>query len=175
MITDRQIAALKYLISATKDGNPTVKQIMYFLIDQSEGLTKEVCVTLTQNREGFTADEINHDAHKMSGLGSCNCNTHIHQIMIAMGTEFGFSVHYGGHGEDGKFDTSGMFPGAPKHMVMDEKLTILDAPMRYTYWLAKGFYSRTAKVIPVTRAELEAIDLSKPGLYPDIENQARAG
>lgn len=174
MTTKRQIAALKYLISAAKDGNPRVKQIMYFLIDRSERLTKEVCVTLTQDCEGFTGNEIDRDARKMSSLASRNCSTHIDQIMIALGTKFRFCVHYGNFGNDGKFDTSGMFPGMSKNLVLDEKLTILNAPMRYTYWLASDYYSKTAKTIPVTRAELDAIDISKPGLYPDIENQSLA-
>ena len=55
------------------------------------------------------------------------------------------------------------------------KLARLNVPLSYTFWLALGFYSHSAKRIKVTRQKLEAIDLSKPGLYPCIENQRRAG
>ena len=58
MITPEQIAALKYMIFASKDGTDLSKRAMAFLIDQSEGLTKEVCLTLVADREGYTAEEI---------------------------------------------------------------------------------------------------------------------
>lgn len=172
MVTERQIHALKYLISNARDGSSMVKQILWFLIDQSKSLTEEVCVTLTQDCGGFERQEIHRDALTMSSLTSSNCTTHIDQILIAMGTEFCFSVHYGNFDEDGKFNPSGMFSGIPRSMVSDESLTVVNAPMRYTYWLAKKGYSGTARVIPVSRAELVAIDLSKPGLYPHFEKQS---
>ena len=49
-----------------------------------------------------------------------------------------------------------------------------DSPLRYTFWLAKNPYSRTANQISVTRQGLEAIDLNKSGLYPEIETPAAA-
>jgi hypothetical protein len=175
MVTEKQVAALKYLIAASKYGNDTAKSIFFFLLDKSERLSKQVYVTFTQGLEGYTGGEIDKAARSISGMHSCNCTTHIDQIMIAMGTAHRFSVHYGHFDHDGKYDTSGMFPGLPQDMVSDPKLTVLDAPCRYTFWLAPGSYSKSAERLTTTRQELETIDLSRPGLYPDIENQRLAG
>lgn len=173
MVTQQQIAGLKYLISASKHGNDTGKRIFWFLIDQSAGFTKSVSLTLTEKKEGYSAKEINAAAHSLDGMWSCNGTTHLDAIMAAMGTELRFSLHYG-HFKRGKFDTSGMFAGAPLSMVSNPKLARLNQPMRYTFWLAPGSYSGKSVAVKVTRIKLEAIDLSKPGLYPGIENQRRA-
>ena len=38
-------------------------------------------------------------------------------------------------------------------------------------WLAIGDYSPTARELRPTRAEIEAIDLDRPGLYPSLEKK----
>lgn len=172
MVTGKQVAALKYLIAASKYGNETGKKIYFHLLDNSERLSKDVCVTLTQDLEGYTGKEIHEAAVSLSGMTSCNCTTHLDQIMIATGAPFFFDLHYGHFGPDGKFDTSGMFPGFPKDMVTNPKLVVSGAPCRYTFWLSKKYYSKTAKRINVVRQQLEAINLSRPGLYLDIESQS---
>jgi hypothetical protein len=175
MVTTKQIAALKYLVAASKHGNDTAKRVIWFLIDKSNRLSKEVCVTLTQGQEGYSAEEIDEIVRTLHGITSCNGTTHLNEIFKVTGTDFVFDLHYGHFGSDGSFDTSGMFPGAPTHMVLDPKLTILNQPRRYTFWLSKKMYSKSAERIPVTRKEIKAIDLSKPGLYLAFEGQRRTG
>lgn len=174
MLTTQQVAALKYLIFKAEPQAGSVgdltKRILAFLIDQSDGLTKDVCVTLWDGRDGFTGAEIGHAALFEGRFHSCNCTTHLNVLMVLSGAEdVRFDCHYG-HPNNGEFDTLGQFPGfdpAQTGGVVHPK----DAPIRYTFWLSKGFYSRTATQIPVTREMLNAIDLAKPGLYPELENQ----
>ncbi len=175
MLTSKQIAALKYVIFRAEkpvNGGSLAKRIIAFLIDKSEGLTKDVYLTLWQDRDGFTADEIDQAAHFMGRLQSCNCTTHLDQLLHLAGTDLHFSLHYGNidlkveHG----FDSLGIFAGVPAGLT-GEKTHPLNAQTRYTFWLSKEKYSRTATQVQVTQQELGMIDLRKPGLYPDIENQ----
>lgn len=76
--------------------------------------------------------------------------------MAAVGTDFCFSLHYGSFKENGRFDTSGQFGDS-------------NIPLRYTFWCAKNFYSKTAETTSISRTELESIDLEKPGLYLNLE------
>ena len=175
MSTKKQLAALKYLITKSKHGNDAGKRLYWYLIDRSAGLTKEVCVTLTEGKEGYSTKEIQELARSLDGMTSSNGTTHLDAIMNAIGSNFSFNFHYGHFDRNGKFDTSGMFAGASVGLVLDPKLARLNVPLSYTFWLAPGFYSGSAKRIKVTRQKLETIDLSKPGLYPSIENQRRAG
>ena len=175
--TKKQIAALKYLIFNAKDGTELTKRILAFLIDHSESLTKDVCLTLVENREGYSADEINNATNGFHAMLSCNRTTHLDQVIIAMGGEVGFSYHYGDFDPSrtgDPFNSDGIFPGYPAELVcaLPERipgLTREDMPLRYTFWLARGYYAKKAKLVKATRAELEAINLLMPGLYPESE------
>ena len=172
MVTSKQIAALKYMIFIAKNGTDLSKRVLAFLIDQSEELTKEVCLTLMADREGYTADEVNAAAHGMHGMESCNGTTHLDQILHAMGSEFSFSVHYGDfdpNRPDDPFNTDGMFAGCDRSQVTRLGLILEGMPLRYTFWLSKQEYSRQAKLVVAVREELEQINLEKPGLYPTLE------
>jgi hypothetical protein len=107
--TPKQIAALKYLITESKDGRDLTKRILFFLIDASKGMTRNVSVGLSQDREGYTAKEINEAGHGMSSLQSCNCSTHLDELTTLMGCRLGFSLHYGAYDEKGHFSTYGQF------------------------------------------------------------------
>ena len=89
MFTIEQIAALKSIIYRSKDGNELAKQVMAFLIDSSEGLTKEVYLSLIPNR-GYDASEIIDASHGIHDMESENCSTHINTILCAMGSELNF-------------------------------------------------------------------------------------
>ena len=54
MITPKQVAALKYMIFNAKNGTELSKRVLAFLIESSEELTKEVCLSLVADREGYT-------------------------------------------------------------------------------------------------------------------------
>ncbi len=165
MVTDRQIAAIKYLIFHAKEGSPLVKRILAFLLDQSQGLTKEVYLTLESGQD-YTDDEVHENAVTMNGLQSVNCQTHLNEIMSAVGAGFEFSVHYGYFDKPGHFSTLGQFAGLPGPHFNDP----LGIPTRYTFWCAYRSYSYTASPVLASRSELEAIDLEKPGLYPSQED-----
>ena len=155
MISNKQIAALKYLIFNAKQTSNLAKQILAFLIDQSKGLTEEVYLTITVS-ENYTGKEIRRHALDMDNMFSCGSTTHLNEIMAAVGTDFCFSLHYGSFDGNGRFDTKGQFDDS-------------NVPLRYTFWCGKGFYSKTAKATSISRVELESIDLKKPGLYLNLE------
>jgi len=159
VLTQKQVSALKYLVTQAKGPRESLelaKKILWFLLEESKGGTKEVCVVLFEDVHG-TRDEVAQAAYRVGGFHSANMDVHLDQICIAANTEFRFSLHYGEQSSEG-FDSSDQFGEE-------------EVPLRYTFWFAKGNYSKVAKVIEVTRAELDAIDLSRPNLYPSLENQ----
>jgi hypothetical protein len=171
----KQIAALKYLIFHAKEGTDLCKRLLAFLIDESRGFTRPVCVTLVENVSGFTASEIRDAALSLDCMVSCNNTTHINQILIAMGCDFLLCVHYGDFDptREKPFNTAGQFAGFPEEMVIgkDSELRREGMPVRYTFWLADEYYAKQAILVVTTREELEQIDLNKPGLYPNLESQ----
>jgi len=172
MFTKKQIAALKYLIFNARNVVDLSKQVLAFLIEQSENLTKEVCLTLVDGREGFSAAEITAAGRGMSVMQSCNSTTHLHQILHAMGSELRFSFHYGDFDpsrKDDPFNAHGQFAGFKEEQVAYPGLVRDGMPIRYTFWFSKQDYSRQAKLVVATRNDLEQIDPAKPGLYPELE------
>lgn len=168
MPTTKQIAALKYMIFKAKNGTELSKRILAFLIDQSEGLTKEVCLTLVADREGYTDKEINETGHEMHSMESCNGSTHLNELLQLLDTDFHFCYHYGSFnitGSEKSFSPAGQFVGMTSPPVTDPDLLLEGLPLRYTFWLARGLYSNHATLLTTTRDELEQIDLSRPGLY----------
>lgn len=166
MVTKKQISALKYMIFISKNGNELSKRVLAFLIDQSEGLTREVCLTLVADREGYTADEIREVAHGVHAMQSANCTTHLHALLSAMGSELTFSVHYGDFDptrSGDPFNSDGQFFGAGR-AVSRPGLAREDMPLRYTFWLSKEHYSRRAALVVATHSYLEQIVL-RSGLY----------
>lgn len=177
MFTKKQIAALKYVIFEAKNVSNLSKQISAFLIDRSKKLTKDVCLTLVENREGYTAKEINAAVNGIGWMASSSGATHLDQIIIAMGSEFRFAVHYGDFNPRRKgdpFNNAGQFAGVDASKVMDLELTREGMPLRYTFWLSGKYYSRQSKLVIANRQKLEQIDITKPGLYPMIESQNNA-
>src|SRR3989344_7416148 len=171
MITDKQIAALKYMIFNAEHGADLSKRVLAFLIDQSERLTKEVCLTLVADRERYTAEEIRNAGHEMGAMSSSNCTTHLAELLRVTGSELNFSYHYGDfdptRAED-KFNCDGQFAGHMESQVVHPGLVRKGMPLRYTFWLSKENYSRQATLVVATRKELEQINLQKPGLYPTL-------
>lgn len=131
-------------------GTPLAKQILWFLLDRSKRLKKEVYFTFTEGKD-YTKEEIRGVGHSVGDMQSCNSTTHINEVMAAIGTDFTFSVHYG-HFDGEYLDTSGQFGERPR------------SGFSYTIWLAKKYYSRSSEKVSVSRARLEAIDLRRPGL-----------
>ncbi len=150
MHTPKQIAALKYLIAAarfTRDPRlELVKKIFWYLIDQSRGLSHDVCIILKEE-EGYIPETIEAIGNLATSMNRSGYNVHLNEIMTAMNSELRFSVLSGcvGNPPASENDTS------------------------YTIWLSKQAYFKNAEILRVDRATLQGIDLGKPGLYPAME------
>src|SRR3989344_7938377 len=143
MFTDKQIKALKYLMFKSRDGNDLVKRILVFLINSSKELTEQVSVSLMEDREGYSRDEVGEVGHGLHDMISSNGSTHLNELMTAVGTELHFSSHFGHYNERAIFETAGQFSGG--------------YPMRYTFWLAKRSYGHSGVVTGLT-ASREILD-----------------
>lgn len=169
MFTAKQIAALKYVIFHSQDGDNLLKRILAFLIDRSENLTKEICLVLVADREGYTGEEIDAAAHRLHGMQSANGTTHLDQILHVMGADLCFSCHYGDVDPTrthNPFSAAGQFCGLSESIVKNKDALAEGMTLRYTFWLAKKIYPpQGIKLIATTRFELEQINLDKPGLY----------
>lgn len=172
MFTTKQIAALKYLIFNAKDGTELSKRVLAFLIESSERLTKEVCLSLVANREGYTAEEISAAGLGVGCMNSSQGTTHLNEIFDVMKCKLSFSLHYGDFDptrENDPFNCDGQFAGLDLSKVHRPGLAREGMPTRYTFWLSKKLYSRQATLVIATREELEQINLKQPGLYPELE------
>lgn len=161
MVTPKQIAALKYLIAKSRDGSEMAKRVIFLLIDQSQGLAEEVSVTFTQDKDGYTQEEISNVAHAVGALSSSNGSTYMDELMKLMGAKLTFSLHYGHYDESGKYSTEGQFGERPQNAPGHENDRKM--PVRYTFWLSMNDYGHDGHVRPVTpptREELMAIELN---------------
>lgn len=172
MVSAEQIAKLKYLIARSKDGGLLVKQIMYFLLDKSEQLTKEVCVTLSHDRYGYRGHEIFKSAEDLSNICAGNGTTYFDEILMVTGSGFRFDS------ECGYFDHKGEFINGGDHdylaNIQDQHPKIFEASypsicnVRYTFWLSQEPCSRKAQRFNECRAGLQAIDISSASEHNDI-------
>lgn len=177
-MTDRQIAALRYLVDKSQEASDLAKQIVVFLVNASQGLTQEVCLTLVAGRDGYSAKEITAAEKDVGGMVSANWTTHLNELLAAMGSDLVVSYHYGDFDPNrrgDKFNSDGIFANlanTPGITIVGPASTMkAGLPLRYTFWLAKEHYSQEATLITATRQDLAGIDLNRPGLYPSMENQ----
>jgi len=99
-MTETQINALKYLIFKSKDITvDEMRQLMFYMIDQSENLTKRIYCEVKQPTFLKTTVEATWDSVRGTRTGT----THLPQVMKLMNTEFRFCVASGGY-VDGKFN-----------------------------------------------------------------------
>ena len=168
MVTQKQIAALKWLIFCAKVGTELTKRVLAYLIDNSELLTREVCVVLNVGDGEFSRNEIDAAARGMQPMQSSHGSVHLDEIMYVSGSMFWFSVHYGDYDptrEGERCSSAGIVAGYPENLVLDKSLIESGHPLRYTFWLAKEDYSRTAELLTPSREELDQIDITDAGLY----------
>lgn len=161
--TEKQIAALLYKIARAKldpkkpEISKLVQKLAWHLIKASNGMTQPVFVTLHQDTGDFTPDEISEIAHLAGELGGEYYGLHLGALLALTGSDFRLTIHYGAYNSDGEWSNDGQIPdqdGSGK------------APMRCTFWLGPDWYAQNkATEVPVTRATLEAIDLTKDGLH----------
>lgn len=172
--TEDQIAALKYVICASSEQSELLKRVLLFLIDESLYLTREVCVTLLEDRDGYAADQIRDAAHGLSRLQSMSYagSLHLVEIMRAMGAGYLFSVHYGDYDpswHENPFSEAGQFAGSSPELVLGgPELTMPNMPLRFSFWLARECYSECATQVAATREQLESIDFREILGYPFV-------
>ena len=142
MITLEQIAMLKFFIFQSNDANDLAKRLLFFLIDESKGLTEPVSVGFVQDQDGYTGEEIQEVAYALHDMRSSNCTTRLGELMRLMGTNLRFSVHYGHYNKRGEFHTGGMFPGVKKLLQRHEN-DRNDEPINYTFWLTEELYGHS--------------------------------
>ncbi len=169
MLTVKQQEEVRLAISASKDGNELVKKILWFLLKMSEGGTKEVCLTLEQEVNGYSAAEIRSAADSLSMMCSTTGSTHVCELLASKGSEMLFSFHYGNlDPSTGGLDTEGQFGFRPGIKFPQNCLDNI-RPLRYTFWLSPRFHSHTATQFVVSKEILDAIDLKKP----ELQNEDR--
>jgi len=153
-----QLAVLKDRICNAKNRSDLAKQILMFLIEASEGVTKETRLTLVADREGYTADEIRRaaidfDQIQKSGPGLNGLN----QILADQGSNLCFSALYGHFDQINLvrtfIDEQYYFDCGQKRLFRG------NLPLRYTFWFAIDCYSRQATLVCATRNQLEQIPL----------------
>lgn len=163
MYTDNQIEALKYLILKSQEANELAKRIMFWLIEKSEGLTKDVCICLNEADGEFSADEIQLAARSFDHASSSNSRSHLGAVFRAMNSEFSFHMHYGDfdptRAEGERLNTDGIFAGHRNVLRAGDAKEGM--PMRYSFSLARFYHQNDADLIPTSRKQLEAIDLSE--------------
>lgn len=135
-MTTQQIEALKYLIIKAKDGNDLLKKIFFVLLAKSEGLTKEVFLTLEEGPDISRETIIDTSRNLIRSSGG---TTHLDELMALMGSELHFSLHFG-HYVDGKPNKDG-------------------SSMRYTFLLSKQMQAGGEQLF-VSLDELNAIELT---------------
>jgi hypothetical protein len=173
MFTPTQITALKYLIFKAKNGTELTKRVLMFLLVQSEGLAREVCLSLVEGREGYSSDEIHAAGLGVGAMQSCNCTTHLDAMMALMGCDLHFNFHYGDFDStrvDEPLNNDGQFAGFRESQVSRPELVQKGAPMRYTFWFSRQDYSRDATLVFATREQLEKIDLTESSFYGSSES-----
>lgn len=87
-----QIEALEDLLLVSKDLGPFGRQFAAWLLGQSKGLTRNICVAVPADLPKEEKDQIGYGLHDIVSSG---CTTHIDDVMRAMGTKKRF--HVGGY------------------------------------------------------------------------------
>lgn len=95
MATQEQVAALKYLIVKSKDAEESAKRLLIWMINHSRRLTKRVYVDINCERGKISTQKARSIINGVDAIKSGNGNTHLNEIMKAMGSQLGFYVSGG--------------------------------------------------------------------------------
>src|SRR3989344_2981903 len=93
MLTGTQVSALKYLIAHSRGASDLAKRILFFLLDRSNGLTEEVCFSISSEGVEYTEADVKQAGHTVGGMQSCNGTTYLNELTALSGSDFSFSVH----------------------------------------------------------------------------------
>jgi hypothetical protein len=136
-ISDKQIAALKYMIIQTP-AYDVLKRILILLIESSGRMTSDVQITIS-DVEGFSQTHIRWTVSDFDNMVSLNGNFHLGALVHLTGSKHVFGIQ--------NTSTAEVFA--------------------FTFWLAKTPYSEKARQIRVSREILDGVDIRESGLYPN--------
>ncbi len=145
-LSDRQIEALKIYIAGSKDASNFGKRLCFWLIDQSNNLTRPVCVSIPKNCPGTPKGQIElceqllNSIHDMISGGN---TTHLNSLLTVASTTFRFSVHGGIYDEQGELNN---FHG-------------------YTAWLSPHLYDDKATRLRLDLEKINAIRLADASYF----------
>lgn len=145
MITQKQIAALKYVIFQTKNVSELAQQLLAFALDASEGLSKPVRFRLEPNFCGYDATELSAAWSSLSLMHSSLGTTHLNELMKI----------------------------ADEHWTTWLSLDDVGCELIIGSWEDKTIGVKMP-ITPVSRRELELIDVTRPGLYEHGEKAQAA-
>lgn len=152
LLIHQQVAVLRYLIAKSRDASDLAKKVAWILIERSKDLRCEVRIDLPYGISGFSESDIRSIVNGIHDLNSGNGSTHLSEILLGMRSRFTFSYRGGSFNEEGHYSWDGRGDN-----------------QGYCVWLATDYYSELAQRVAVTAAEIEAQDLGRPGLRPDLE------
>jgi hypothetical protein len=103
MINAKQLKALRYLITQSKDASFIAKEVAIFFLNNSESLTKDVYACFTP-ASGFSKIEVKEIHNGIHNMLSSNGSTFLTQIFQAAGSELSFQHCCGAYDASGKHD-----------------------------------------------------------------------
>lgn len=139
---EKQIAALKFFVFKSRLSKDFAKRIFAFLLDASKGLTEGVCICLEPDENGYSDEAIFKAAWDSNGLRHQDGDVHVDHLLACAGSDFTYFFQ-GGYDHRRKKQTGSRV---------------------YTFWLANWREGKDAKVIPVTKEQLEAINVESEDL-----------
>ncbi len=145
MASEDEMLALKHLVFS-QQGCRLSKQILGYLLENSQGLSREVCFTLWQGNR-LRAEEL---IKAVSDIEE-SVSRLVSMVMQSMGSGFEFSAAFG------HYDLNGVFQANGHRLKSGSEYQ--DAIIRYTFWLARTQRSDFALALVPDTAELRAIDL----------------
>ena len=149
MITKKQIAALKHMIIKAPVASDLLKQILILLILRSGRLTRDVRIVISTT-QGYNSNDILEAANGLQEMCGCNGNTHLGALVHLIGSRLLFCWD----------NTTNQYGSLARR-----------TNCCYTFWLAKIPYSRTARRLRVSKADLDNVDIANSGLYPHLEGR----
>lgn len=147
-MSDEQMKALKYLISMSQNMNVFSKKLLFWLLDQTDNLTRPVRINVVPSKCNPSLNDIEVRAahHSFHDIMSSNGSTHFHAVIVAMGATLYISSHGGFFGrsrndkESGPSKTFAVWI-APKHYDWDATLLDVDWDAVFKTDLESGLYS----------------------------------
>ncbi len=140
MATTNELKFLMYRVAQQQGILDLSKRMVLYLLEHSDRLYTEVTITLTEG-EDFTAEEVDKAARSFD-------KRVLNDELKKIEPDLNFYVHYGHYDEDGRFDNYGQFGE-----------TTPSSPVRYTFWLSRTAFAKSATRLSPSPAELRAIQL----------------